>query len=163
MRHLPIVGSNKTVLVDEDDFQHLKGVPMYYNGRYVYYINKDNDVWIQESLSNAIMGKPANGYVWDHKDTNTLNYCKSNLRLATHAQNGQNRRKMKTRWSSSKYKGVSSHGKKWKVQVSNKTEIYTALFDDEVEAAKAYDVAARRLHGEFARLNFPEPGEESAI
>ena len=37
----------------------------------------------------------------------------------------------------------------------NGKKIWVGRFDNEIDAAKAYDETARKYHGEFARLNFP--------
>jgi hypothetical protein len=58
---------------------------------------------------------------------------------------------------SSKYRGVAWHkaGKKWAAHVKSKGHVtYLGLFTDEVEAAKAYDIKAKELHGDKAKLNF---------
>jgi hypothetical protein len=44
---------------------------------------------------------------------------------------------------------------KWRAQIMlNGRLIHLGYFTDPVEAAKAYDEAARKYHGEFASLNF---------
>jgi hypothetical protein len=46
---------------------------------------------------------------------------------------------------------------KWEALVTKDSKRhYVGLFANEVDAAIARDVAARILHGEFARLNFPD-------
>lgn len=92
----------------------------------------------------------------DHKDGNSLNNRKSNLRLATHAQNTQN---AVSNIGTSKYKGVYRKGGKWAANCQQK---HLGTFDTEEMAALAYDAAAKMLFGEFARLNFEEAFNESS-
>jgi hypothetical protein len=70
----------------------------------------------------------------------------------------QNRRKT-SRKTSSRYIGVSFHKKKgkWMAVIGYKGKnVWLGRFDNEIDAAKAYDAAAKKYYGEFARLNFPE-------
>jgi len=93
----------------------------------------------------------------DHIDRNTVDNRIENLRLATHAQNMANKGKQKGTYSS-EYKGVCWHKatKNWRarIMVDGKL-IHLGLFIDEMDAASAYDEAAMKYHGDFARLNFP--------
>jgi len=78
--------------------------------------------------------------------------------LATCAQNTYNRRRFR-KDKSSKYTGLSwrKDRKKWTVIICCKRKnIIVGYFEDEIQAAKAYDEAAKKYHGEFASLNFPE-------
>lgn len=104
------------------------------------------------------------GWEVDHRDTNGLNNQKSNLRECTRSQNIANTRTI-NRPKSSRFKGVHFHkGKgKWiaRIKVNQKAVFYRG-FDDETEAARAYDAKARAVFGEFARLNFPAEGEAAA-
>jgi len=92
----------------------------------------------------------------DHRNRNTLDNRRDNLRKCSHPQNGSNR--PKERSNASGFKGVWWHkiGKKWcaELRVDN-TKIYLGLFNTAEEAAHAYDEAAKLHHGEFAYLNFP--------
>jgi hypothetical protein len=80
-----------------------------------------------------------------------------NLRVATRRQNTCNRRKTKSK-TSSQYIGVyfDKYSQLWaaKIKYMDKT-IWLGRFKSEIDAARAYDRAAIKYHGEFARLNFP--------
>jgi hypothetical protein len=92
----------------------------------------------------------------DHKDRSGFNNRRKNLRPATTGQNKRNSDSYRN--SSSEYKGVhwNRQCKKWHAQIMYEGKnYYLGLFDSEIAAAMAYDEAARRLHGEFGRLNFP--------
>lgn len=105
-------------------------------------------------MHRVIMQAPDDMQV-DHIDRDGLNNQRNNMRLCTHAQNQRNRR---TQANFSGYKGVNwnNKSKKWQVYISvNDKAVFLGSFFCPIKAAVAYDKAAIRYSGEFARLNFP--------
>ena len=93
--------------------------------------------------------------VVDHIDHNGLNNRKKNLRLCTFADNAKNINSATP--GTSRYKGVHWHKKlnKWAAQITNdKKSHHLGYFKNQLAAAKAYDNAAKKLHGRFASPNF---------
>ncbi len=108
-------------------------------------------------MHRLIMNPPDDMEI-DHINMDGLDNRRGNLRICTKAENARNgigRKKRK-----SKYKGVyfNKHPhhfrKPWYSHiVCNHKIYYNGNFLTEIEAAHAYNEAAKRLHGEFARLN----------
>jgi len=94
----------------------------------------------------------------DHINFNGLDNRKANLRIVTHTQNNCHRRKLEKAKASKHYKGIywDNRTKRWGAAVKiNRKMHYFGSYQDQTEAAKAYDKGAKKLHGEFAVLNFP--------
>lgn len=87
----------------------------------------------------------------DHKDRNKSNDAFSNLRDAPHGKNMANR----TKWrGTSDYLGVQKKRKKWEARIcSAGKKLRLGIFETQKDAAKAYNKAAAKTHGEFAVLN----------
>jgi hypothetical protein len=95
----------------------------------------------------------------DHKDGDGLNNTRDNIRIVRRSVNLQNRRKFSNS-NKSKYVGIkpSQNGKKWLARIYlNKKPILLGTHATELEAARAYDIAALKLYGPEARLNVPVP------
>ena len=93
----------------------------------------------------------------DHKDRNPLNNQVSNLRPANKSQNCSNAIKSPGQYS--EYRGVSYNKRRGKYTAQIKKQmrkVHLGTFENELDAAKAYDKAAVEHFGEFAVLNFPE-------
>ena len=114
-------------------------------------LRMQNAIWVHYN------GPIPDGFTVDHENRDTLDNRLSNLRLANLSQQAQNKRLLSSA-NKSGYRGVSRHtqsGKWWaRIRVEGK-EISLGLYDDPIDAALAYDTAARIYHGEFAVLNFP--------
>lgn len=91
----------------------------------------------------------------DHINGDPLDNRIENLRECTRRQNNSNR-KVNGKNNTSSYKGVkySKPHNKWVAQVGgSENRRYLGLFDSALDAAIAYNSAAKELYGEFARLN----------
>jgi hypothetical protein len=158
-----ILKNGKITIVDDDIYEKYDGFKDFHINA-----NKNGYIIVTSSLHRLVMfnsGEIESGKYIDHIDRNTLNNQKSNLRLTTPAQSNANRRKAK-RKCSSKYKGVfwRPSEKKWLAQLGSRNKIYSiGLFDTEEDAAKAYDIYAKRKFGEYAYLNFPNISPEDEI
>lgn len=91
----------------------------------------------------------------DHIDGNGLDNRRANLRPATSSENSQNRRMRSD--NTSGLKGVSLIRGRWRARIYlDGAQCHLGYFPTPEEAALAYDAAAIKHFGEFARLNFPE-------
>ena len=161
-RRIPLT-QGKYAIVDPEDYERLSKHKWHANkSKNTFYavrrIHLGKNKWKHIKMHREILDPPDHLYV-DHINHKGFDNRKANLRTATHRQNSYNRIHFRKN-PSSKYKGVSwkKRTKKWNVQISHngKREIIGS-FDNEIEAAKAYDRAAKLYHKEFAVLNFESP------
>lgn len=151
------VGSGKFAIVDDEDYEHLNQFKWHLNefgyartGTYKF--NKHNGAIL---MHRFILNAPKNMDV-DHINHNTLDNRKINLRLCTRSQNLHNSKKRKNVYFSSKYKGVNWQEDigRWRARIQiEKKPIHLGTFDNEIEAAIAYNNAARKYFGKFAKVN----------
>ena len=111
-------------------------------------------VRVHTLVAEAFLDNPTACKYVDHIDGDKTNNVVENLRWCSNSENQQNRQKASN--NTSGYKGVFFHRQagKWCVQITVDGVCHSCgLYDNIVDAAKAYNSKALELHGEFAKLN----------
>jgi AP2 domain len=157
-RLIPLT-QGQNAIVDAADFDFLNQWNWYarwrqkslsfYAGRHS---GDGHQIWMHREILGCGPGEQG-----DHRNHITLDNRRENLRKATKGQSSANR--LLSRNNKTGFKGVSfnkdSH--RWTARVqADKGKRFLGYFDTAEQAARAYDRAARELHGEFAVLNFDD-------
>lgn len=141
-------------LIDSEDFPLVRGRSFILAGRGYVCITVRRPEKTPTYIHRLIMKAPG-GVQVDHINGDKLDNRKSNLRFANNSQNNANRPKISGQ-RSSKYKGVY-FCKKRKVFYAEITvdrkKRSLGSFEKEIDAAKAYDCAAKKSFKEYASLN----------
>jgi hypothetical protein len=154
-----LVGGQK-VTVDNDVPALLGNRRLSFTSHGYVVVGRERPGTRQEYLHRLLM-RPGRGLTVDHINGDRLDNRRANLRVCTMQQNSWNTPAQTSKQKSSRYKGVSrgsvpNLARPWCAQVCvNGQIVRCGWFATELEAAMAYDEAARRHFGDFARPNFP--------
>lgn len=151
MKYITLSQDRQTI-VDDEDYEELSKYKWHTaNGYVVRHVSSKPD--IREYMHRAVNKTPV-GLVTDHINGDKLDNRRSNLRAATVSQNGANTLKRRSYGNFSK--GVSLHRKTglWRARLQVKGKpVMCKYFKTPEEARVAYQQAAKKLFGEFARLD----------
>lgn len=150
---IPLIGGGE-MLVDADDAAVLSRSTWKRRARacdrtsYAHQAGKRGGAPVHRIIMDAQPGETV-----DHINGDGLDNRRANLRLCSTKENTRNRRLHLN--NSSGYKGVSQDARRLRAYIVVDGK-YVALgsFSNPVSAARAYDAAALRHFGEFAKLNF---------
>lgn len=160
------LSQNKIALVDDEDYEELS--------KYTWCLSKTHDnfraktkIAGKQVLMHRLIMRVTDPKVQvDHINRDSLDNRKENLRLCNNSQNNINREKTsrnKTGYKGVVYFGVAkrnsihkTRGKEyWHAQIAKDgVDIRLGYFDNPIDAALAYDRAAKELFGDFALTNF---------
>jgi hypothetical protein len=129
---------------------HFKSHSGYYIHTYLGEIRDKKKIWLHRFIMNINDKK----LVVDHINRNTVDNRRKNLRICTLKNNNHNSGPNRTNITG--YKGVQlrkDNGKYRAVIRINGKHISLGQFDTAIDAAKCFNDAAKKYHGEYAYLN----------
>lgn len=154
MKQIPLRNSDKYALVDAEDFERLN--------HWKWYLSPDGYAvagrWMDGKVKTIRMHRLINqtpiGLETDHINGNRLDNRKTNLRTVTRQQNTMNRGPKPN--TKSGVKGVSwdRDTQKWRADITiDGQKCYLGKYKDLQKAAAAYNRAAKKHFGQYARVN----------
>jgi hypothetical protein len=150
---IPLSNSDLCATVDDEDFEFLSQWEwrLAHNG---YAISGRGTI----RMHRAVM-KPKPRQQVDHINGDRIDNRRTNLRLATRQANARNRPRNAVRNHGARYKGIfrCTETQRWRARIEAPSgRINLGTHATQEDAAKAYDRAALKHWGVFARLNFPD-------
>lgn len=153
--HVSLANSNKQFIVDPWKFEEVR--------RHKWHLSSDGKTIMARidgesvTIGRFLLGIINPKKVADHFDRSIYNNLMINLREVTYSQNNCNRSIKRN--ATSKFRGVFERKDRGyyraNININGKT-IDLGKFSREEDAARAFDKAALKYHGEWAQLNFPE-------
>jgi len=173
MRTLPL-SKGLVAVVDDEDYPRLARYKWHVvergNLRHAMRtvkIGGKRTVYMHREIVGAKTGEEV-----DHANGNGLDKRRCYLRRCTHRENGRHRR-LPSQRKTSRFHGVCWNKSRcrWRVVIcagepdasGRARQLYVGTFRDEIEAATAYDAAAKTHFGPFAVLNFPAGGSHENV
>ena len=147
---------DKIALVSDIDYTYLNQWKWCYHQGYAVRNSKHTTILMHRLILERQGFK--NFKQGDHINRRRLDNRRTNLRIATISQNAHNQKRPKN--NTSGYKGVSwnTKDKIWRAQIGiNGKVIYLGSYHSKLKAAKIYNIAAKKYHKKYARLNHREP------
>jgi len=156
-----VVGKNKEIIIfDAEDYDRVKAYQWSIGGGVNHKYAQNEFV----GYLHRYLLKYSGSLSVDHVNGNVYDNRKCNLRIARHKDNIYNACKHRKQCTS-KYKGVcwARNKNKWLARIyKDGKNRFLGHFESEIDAAIAYNEAAKELFGEYARLNVIEKKECAA-
>jgi hypothetical protein len=150
--NIAIIKCQDTEILVDDDKWHILNT-FKWNMKHDGYVQNTKLHKSMHQLVIILSGKHIpNNYVIDHINKQKTDNRLTNLRVVERSINSHNQTKNKNK--SSQYIGVCKFGKRWEANIHFKhKKFFIGYFDNEIEAALAYNMKATELYKEHANLN----------
>lgn len=148
---LKLTNVDACVRVDDETAEWAEGMKWHLHKGYAA-VTRGSGRDAKRLYLHRMLMESGRGKVVDHVNGNKLDNRRDNLRVASVSQNSANVGKLST--NKSGLKGVVPHGERYRAYIhKDRRTRYLGTFDDPKDAACKYDKEARRLFGQFAKLN----------
>ncbi len=158
MKYIPLT-KGLFALVDDEDYEWLSQIKWQahkdYNTKDTYYAyRKHPEKNSTQAMHRIILGISDPTVLIDHRNGNTLDNQKHNLRICSHRENMRNQKRNTLNTSGFKGVGYRKDSGLWRARIGfNGKRINLGSFKTAEEAAQAYNKKAIELHEEFRRPN----------